>query len=136
MQIERRHSNKQKFFFGAVEFKFEPDMTVIIKNLAQKVDFRAKCRSKEDCCSICAGMVCTLQFFLQKSVLSFASCLSCEFRGGLIWNFHILFELLNPILLPQKRREAMESAMFEFIYSFKMSKISSLVHSSLSQEQG
>ena len=60
MQIERRHSNKQKFFFGAVEFKFEPDMTVIIKNLAQKVDFRAKCRSKEDCRSICASMVCTV----------------------------------------------------------------------------
>ena len=47
MQIERRHSNKQKFFFGAVEFKFEPDMTVIIKNLAQKVDFRAKCRLRK-----------------------------------------------------------------------------------------
>ena len=36
MQIERRHSNKQKFFFGAVEFKLEPDMTVKIKNLAKK----------------------------------------------------------------------------------------------------
>ena len=92
MQIERRHSNKKKFFFGAVEFKFEPDMTVIIKNLAQKVDFGAKCRSKEDCRSICAGMVCTLQFFLQKSVLSFASCLSCEFRGGLVGDYELKCE--------------------------------------------
>ena len=56
-QIERRRSNKQKWFFGAVEFKFEPNMTVLIKNLAQKVDFWAKCRSNQDCCSIYAGSV-------------------------------------------------------------------------------
>ena len=56
-QIERRRSNKQKWFFGAVEFKFEPNMTVLIKNLAQKVDFWANCRSNRDCRSICAGTV-------------------------------------------------------------------------------
>ena len=56
-QIERRRSNKQKWFFGAVEFKFEPNMTVLIKNLAQKVDFWANCRSNQDCRSICAGTV-------------------------------------------------------------------------------
>ena len=32
-------------------------MTVLIKNLAQKVDFLAKCRSNQDCRSICAGTV-------------------------------------------------------------------------------
>ena len=57
VQIERRRSNKQKWFFGAVEFKFEPNMTVLIKNLAQKVDFWANCRSNQDCRSICAGTV-------------------------------------------------------------------------------
>ena len=56
-QIEWRHSNKQKWFFGAIEFKFEPNMTVLIKNLAQKVDFWANCRSNQDCRSICAGTV-------------------------------------------------------------------------------
>ena len=56
-QIERLRSNKQKWFFGAVEFKFEPNMTVLIKNLAQKVDFWANCRSNQDCRSICAGTV-------------------------------------------------------------------------------
>ena len=34
-------------------------MTVLIKNLAQKVDFWAKSRSNQDCRSICAGTVCT-----------------------------------------------------------------------------
>ena len=43
--------------FGAVEFKFEPNMTVLIKNFAQKVDFWANCRSNQDCRSICAGTV-------------------------------------------------------------------------------
>ena len=56
-QIEQRRSNKQKWFFGAVEFKFEPNMTVLIKNLAQKVDFWANCRSNQECRSICAGTV-------------------------------------------------------------------------------
>ena len=56
-QIERRRSNKQKWFFGAVEFKFEPNMTVLIKNLAQKVDFWANYRSNQDCRSICASTV-------------------------------------------------------------------------------
>ena len=56
-QIERRHSNFCQGFFGAVVFKFEPNMTVIIKNLAQKVHFLAKCRSNQDCRSICAGTV-------------------------------------------------------------------------------
>ena len=32
-------------------------MTVIIKNLAQKVDFWANYRSNQDCRSICAGTV-------------------------------------------------------------------------------
>ena len=32
-------------------------MTVIIKNLAQNVDFLAKCHSNQDCRSICAGTV-------------------------------------------------------------------------------
>ena len=47
---------EQKVFFGAVEFKFEPNMTVIIKNLAQKVDFWANsCCNQVDCRNICAG---------------------------------------------------------------------------------
>ena len=38
-QIEWRRTNFRPGFFGAVIFKFEPNMTVLIKNLAQKVDF-------------------------------------------------------------------------------------------------
>ena len=38
-QIERRRSNFRPEVFGAVAFKFEPKMTVIIKNFVQKVDF-------------------------------------------------------------------------------------------------
>ena len=45
-QIERHHSNIPLEFFSAVAFKFELNMTVIIKNFAQKVDFLAKYRSK------------------------------------------------------------------------------------------
>ena len=56
-QIERHCSNFRPGFFAAVVFKFEPNMTVIIKNLAQNVDFLAKCHSNQDCRSICAGMV-------------------------------------------------------------------------------
>ena len=56
-QIEQRCSNITERFFGAVALKFEPKMTVIIKNLAQKVDFWAKCCSNQDCCSICADTV-------------------------------------------------------------------------------
>ena len=56
-QIERRRSNFRPGVFGAVAFKFEPKMTVVIKNLAQKVDFLTKCRSNQDCRSICAGAV-------------------------------------------------------------------------------
>ena len=37
-------------------------MTVLIKNLAQKVDFLAKCRSNQDCRSICAGTVLYFDF--------------------------------------------------------------------------
>ena len=59
-QIEQRCSNMTKRFFGAVALKFEPNMTVIIKNLAQKVDFWAKRCSNQDCCSICADTVLTL----------------------------------------------------------------------------
>ena len=36
--IEGRHSNVRSGFFGAVAF-FEPNMTVVIKYLSQKVDF-------------------------------------------------------------------------------------------------
>ena len=61
VQIERRRSNFRPGFFGAVAFKFEPKMTVVIKNLAQKVDFLTKCRSNQDCRSICAGTVYTLR---------------------------------------------------------------------------
>ena len=56
-QIERRRSNFHPGFFGAFVFKFKPNMTVIIKNLAQKVDLLTKCRSNQDCCSICSGTV-------------------------------------------------------------------------------
>ena len=56
-QIERCRSNFRPGFFGAIAFKFEPKMTVVIKNLAQKVDFLTKCRSNQDCRSICAGTV-------------------------------------------------------------------------------
>ena len=38
-QIERRCTNFGPGFFGAIIFKFEPNMSVLIKNLAQKVDF-------------------------------------------------------------------------------------------------
>ena len=38
-QIERRRSNFRKRFFGAFVFKFEPNLTVLIKYLPQKVDF-------------------------------------------------------------------------------------------------
>ena len=61
-QIERRRSNFRPGFFGAVAFKFEPIMTVLIKNLAQKVDFWANCCSNQDCRSICAGTVYLTQF--------------------------------------------------------------------------
>ena len=47
-QIELRRSNFRPGFFSAVVSKFEPNMTVLIKNLAQKVDFSAKCRSNQD----------------------------------------------------------------------------------------
>ena len=56
-QIEWRRSNIRPELFGAVAFKFEPKMTVVIKNFAQKVDFWTKCRSNQDCRSICAGTV-------------------------------------------------------------------------------
>ena len=58
-QIERRRSNFRPEVFGAVAFKFEPKITVIIKNFVQKVDFLTKCCSNQDCRSICAGTVCT-----------------------------------------------------------------------------
>ena len=38
-QIERRRSNFRPRFFGAFVFKFEPNLTVLIKYLPQKVDF-------------------------------------------------------------------------------------------------
>ena len=41
-QIKWSRSNFCPGFFGAVAFKFEPKMTVVIKNLAQKVDFFTK----------------------------------------------------------------------------------------------
>ena len=47
----------QKWFINAVEFKFEPNMTVLIRNLAQKVDFWANCSSNQDCHSICTSTV-------------------------------------------------------------------------------
>ena len=50
-------SNRQKRFFGGVAFKFEPNMTVIIKNLAQKVDFCAKWHNNQDWRSKCADTV-------------------------------------------------------------------------------
>ena len=56
-QIEQHCSNMTKRFFGTVALKFEPNMTVIIKNLAQKLDFWVNCRSNQDCRSICAGTV-------------------------------------------------------------------------------
>ena len=37
MQIERHLSNFRQGFFGAVAFKFEPNLTVVIKCLPQKV---------------------------------------------------------------------------------------------------
>ena len=57
MQIERGFSNFRPGFFGAVIFKFEPNMTVFNINLAQKVDFFAKCYSNQDCLGICASTV-------------------------------------------------------------------------------
>ena len=63
-QIEEFCSNITERFFGAVALKFEPKMTVIIKNLAQKVDFWAKCCSNQDCCSICADTVCDFKHHL------------------------------------------------------------------------
>ena len=42
MQIERLRSNFRTEIFGAVAFKFEPNMTVVIKQLTQKVDFWSK----------------------------------------------------------------------------------------------
>ena len=51
-QIERRRSNFRPGFFGAVAFKFEQKMTVVIKNLVQKVDFLTKCCSNQDLVSI------------------------------------------------------------------------------------
>ena len=42
--IEGRHSNVRPGFFGAVAF-FEPNMTVVIKYLSQKVDFVNKMSS-------------------------------------------------------------------------------------------
>ena len=41
-QIEPRHSNSCPEFFGAVAFWFEPNMTIVIKYLSQKVDFWSK----------------------------------------------------------------------------------------------
>ena len=38
-QLERRRSNFRPRFFGAFAFKFEPNLTVLIKYLPQKVDF-------------------------------------------------------------------------------------------------
>ena len=38
-QIERRRSNFRPGFFDAVAFKFEPNLTIEIKYLPQKVDF-------------------------------------------------------------------------------------------------
>ena len=56
-QILRRRSNFRPEVFGAVAFKFEPKMTVVIKNFAQKVDFLTKCCSNQDCRSIYASTV-------------------------------------------------------------------------------
>ena len=60
-QIERRRSNFRPEVFGAVAFKFEPNMTVVIKYLFQKVDFLikkiVKCRSNQECHSICIDTV-------------------------------------------------------------------------------
>ena len=56
-QIERHRSNFHPEVFGAVAFKFEPKMTVVIKNLTQKVDFLTKCCSNQDCRSIYASTV-------------------------------------------------------------------------------
>ena len=41
-QILRRRSNFRPEVFGAVAFKFETNMTVVIKYLSQKVDFWSK----------------------------------------------------------------------------------------------
>ena len=68
-QIERRRSNFRPGFFGAVIIKFVPNMTVLIKNLAQKEDFLAKCHSNQDCRSICAGTVPIINFMKQTNVL-------------------------------------------------------------------
>ena len=56
MQIERVwHSNFRPGFFGDIAFKVEPNLTVVIKYLPQKVDFVqkiAKCGSNQECRSI------------------------------------------------------------------------------------
>ena len=53
MQIERvLRSNFRPGFFGDIASKVEPNLTVVIKYLPQKVDFVqkiAKCRSNEEC---------------------------------------------------------------------------------------
>ena len=76
-----------KRFFGAVALKFEPKMTVIIKNLAQKVDFWAKCCSNQDCCSICADTV--IDFKIQNLSNIFNSDYSYNIEMS-IWNLIIV----------------------------------------------
>ena len=63
-QILWRCSNFRPEVFGAVAFKFEPNMTVVIKYLSQKVGFLVckkivKCRSNQECRSICVDTVST-----------------------------------------------------------------------------
>ena len=70
------HSNRQKRFFGGVAFKFEPNMTIIIKNLAQKVDFCAKWHNNQDWRSKCADTV----FKVQNLVLFEFSLPGCGNR--------------------------------------------------------
>ena len=51
-QIEQRRSNFFLRVFGAVVFKFEPNLTVV--TLVQKF---VKCCSNQECCSICVDTV-------------------------------------------------------------------------------
>ena len=74
MQIERHLSNFRQGFFGAVAFKFEPNLTVVIKCLPQKVwknmhmemyifEF-INCQFKTD--NMQASWICLSRFVLKK----------------------------------------------------------------------
>ena len=78
-QIERRRSNFRPGGFGAVAFKFEPNLTVVIKYLPQNVDFCSKivkCRSNQECPSIFASIWYLVQVshLLMSASISYRIC--------------------------------------------------------------